>query len=96
MPLTLLDVLCGVWGGVVIGTNPATILGPPPMEVLLPVAAMPGTLPPPTSGGLLITVVPGAKEDCVATEEVEFDRVGLDGRILPVIMLSLGLWAALD
>lgn len=37
-------------------------------------AAMPGTLPP-IRGGLFITF-----EDCVAIEDVEFDRVGDGGR----------------
>lgn len=70
------------------GTNPATILGPPPIEVILPVAAIPGTLPPPTKGGLLITVPVGAKDDCVATDDVELERVGLEGRMLPVMIAS--------
>jgi hypothetical protein len=87
----LLVVLCGVCGGVEMGTNPATMLGPPPIEVMLPVAAIPGTLPPPTNGGLLITVPVGAKEDCVATDDVELERVGLEGRMLPVIIVSEGV-----
>lgn len=66
------------------------------MLVLLPVAAIPGTLPPPTSGGLLITVLPGAKDDCVATDEVEFERVGLDGLAVFVTTDSPGLWATRD
>ena len=51
MPLTLLVVLRGVWGGVVIGT-----------PVMKPSPFVPATTPervPPTRGGLLMTV-PGA------------------------------------
>lgn len=48
-------------------------------------AMTPGILPP-TRGGLLM-IVPGAEwcanEDCVAIEDVEFDRVGDEGRIDP-------------
>lgn len=77
--------LRGVCGGVeMFVANPANKLEPPLVE--LPVAAIPGTLPPPTRGGLLTMVPVGtASEDCVATEEVEFDRVGLEGRILALI-----------
>ena len=59
--------LRGVSGGVVMGT-----------PVTLPewAAAMDGMLPP-ISGGLLMTL-----EDCVAIEEVEFERAGDVGRTL--------------
>jgi hypothetical protein len=72
-PLTLLVVLRGVWGGVVIG-----MLGMNPK-------GFPATTPdmfPARSGGLLMTVPAGALtyEACVPTEEVEFDRVGEKGR----------------
>lgn len=73
-PLTELFVLLGVCGGVVIGT-PETSPSP-----TLP-AEIPGIVPP-TRGGLLI-IVPAAGvayDACVAIEEVEFDRVGEEGR----------------
>jgi hypothetical protein len=72
-PLTLLVVLRGVCGGVVMG-----ILGMNPK-------GLPATTPemfPASSGGLLM-IVPAAAlayEACVPTEEVEFDRVGEEGR----------------
>ena len=73
-PLTLLVVLRGVWGGVVIG-----MLGMKP-------SGLPATTPeilPARSGGLLMTG-PAARgfayDDCVPTEDVEFDRVGDEGR----------------
>lgn len=72
-PLTELVVLRGVCGGVVIGS---------PVMKELP-AAMPGRLPP-TRGGLFM-IVPAAGvayEDCVAIEDVEFDLVGEDGRMV--------------
>lgn len=62
-------VLLGVSGGVVIGT-------PPALAELVAVRA--GTLPE-MRCGLLITPV-GTEEDCVAIEDVEFERVGDDGR----------------
>ena len=68
LPLTELVPLTppamGVWGCVVIGR--------PEKELL--VAATLGTLPS-VGVGLLVTM-----PDCVATEEVEFDLVGLGGR----------------
>ena len=68
LPLTELDRLTtppmGVRGGVVIGR--------PEKELL--VAATLGTFPR-VGVGLLVTI-----PDCVATEEVEFDLVGLGGR----------------
>jgi hypothetical protein len=72
-PLTLLVVLLGVCGGVVIGMldiNPSPVFP----------ATIPGRLPA-TSGGLLMIVPAGrlAYEDCVAIEEVEFERVGEEG-----------------
>lgn len=46
---------------------------------------MPANVPP-TSVGLLI-IVPGvAYDDCVAIEDVELERVGDEGRIVPVIL----------
>lgn len=46
-----------------------------------PPAATPG-IDPPTRGGLLITVPAWgfAKDACVAIDDVEFDRVGDEGR----------------
>jgi hypothetical protein len=67
-----LAVLLGVSGGVVMGT-PVTF---PELA-----AAIPGTLPR-MRGGLVITPL-GAAEDCVAIEDVEFDRAGDEGRMLP-------------
>lgn len=65
IPAAKLLWFAGVSGGVVIGT-----------PVTLPdcAAAIPGMVPP-ISGGLFTTL-----EDCVAMEEVEFDRVGDGGR----------------
>lgn len=65
VPAALPVALLGVSGGVLIGTFPT---GP----VLA--AAIPGTLPP-ISVGLVLTAE-GTKDDCVATEEVEFDLAG--------------------
>jgi hypothetical protein len=71
------------------GINPAT--GFPELE--LPAAAIPGTLLA-TKGGLLIIVPVGlARDDCVATDDVEFDRVGLEGLMLPLTTASAG-WGA--
>lgn len=72
-PLTLLAVLLGIWGGVVmgmLGMNPKGL--PAPMPEMLPAR----------SGGLLITVPAWGlmNDDCVPTEEVELDRVGDEGR----------------
>ena len=72
-PLTLLVVLRGVWGGVVIG-----MLGMNPSE-------LPATTPemlPARSGGLLMTVPAGGLmyDACVPTEDVELERVGEEGR----------------
>jgi hypothetical protein len=54
------------------------------------VAVMDGMLPA-TRGGLLITVADcGAKDDWVAIEEVEFDRVGEEGWPEVVIVSGLG------
>lgn len=65
--------------------NPATGAIPE-----LPAAAILGTLLA-TNGGLLMIVPVGfANEDWVATEDVEFDRVGLEGRMLPLMTASLG------
>jgi hypothetical protein len=47
------------------------------MKLIFP-WAIPGILPD-TRGGFDIIAL-GAYEDCVAIEEVEFDRVGEDGR----------------
>ncbi len=61
--------LLGVWGGVcAIKFIPATRLGPL------------GGILPCINGGLLITAGPGAKDDCVAMEDVELDLVGEDWR----------------
>lgn len=70
VPATLPAVLRGVSGGVAIGT-----------PVTLPelVAVRPGTLPATRLGG---PGGGGAVELCVMTDEVEFDRVGDDGRWL--------------
>jgi hypothetical protein len=73
-PLTLLVVLRGVCGGVVIG-----MLGIKPRGLPAPTPEM----FPARSVGLLM-IVPAAVlayEAWVATEEVEFDRVGEDGRL---------------
>ena len=67
VPDTLVAVLRGVSGGVVIGT-PVTL---PELA-----AVMPGTLP---AMRVALEIMGGA-DDCVATEEVEFDLVGDDGR----------------
>jgi hypothetical protein len=72
-PLTLLAVLRGVCGGVAIG-----------MPDMNP-SAFPATMPemfPARSGGLLMTVPVGGfkNDDWVPTEEVEFERVGEEGR----------------
>lgn len=74
-PLTLLVVLRGVWGGVVIG-----MLGMNP-------SALPATTPeilPARRGGLLMNVPVGGLtyDACVPTEDVEFERVGEEGRPL--------------
>jgi hypothetical protein len=73
-PLTELAALAGVCGGVVKGIPPTN-----------PDIAAPklGTFPK-VGVGLLITLGPGvgAKEDCVATDEVELDLVGLEGRTI--------------
>jgi hypothetical protein len=58
-------------------------MGIPVIKLMFP-AAIVGRLPA-TKGGLLIMVpveAPGAYEDCVAIEDVEFDRVGEDGLIV--------------
>jgi hypothetical protein len=81
MPLTELVVLLGVCGGVVIGM--------PVMKLRFP-AAMPG-IAPPTRVGLLIIPPDGwANEDWVATEDVEFDLVGDEGRILELTDTGAG------
>ena len=67
MPAVVLPACRGVSGGVVIGTPPD-----------FPPAVRLGMLPP-TRGGLL-TMPVGTEEDCVATEDVEFDLVGEEGR----------------
>jgi len=72
-PLTLLAELLGVWGGVVIGN---------PLEKLDDAAVILGTVPP-TSVGLLMTVEASlwcTTDACVAMDDVEFDRVGDEGR----------------
>lgn len=77
-PLTELAALLGVWGGVAIASwTPVTA---PEFA-----AAMLGMLPA-SNGGLLMTVPVLANEAWVATEEVELDRVGEDGRIAPAVM----------
>lgn len=73
MPLTELAVLLGVWGGVAIAR---------PVTAPEFVAAMLGMLPA-SKGGLLMTVPVLAKEAWVATDEVELERVGEDGRMAP-------------
>jgi hypothetical protein len=62
-------VFFGVSGGVVNGT---------PVTLAELVAVIAGTFPE-MRGGLL-TIVAGMAEDCVATEDVELDRVGEEGR----------------
>lgn len=69
MPATLPAVLLGVSGGVVIGT-------PAALPELAAVSV--GTLPEMRVG--LLTTPVGTEDDCVATDEVEFDRAGDDGR----------------
>jgi hypothetical protein len=58
-------------------------MGIPVMKLIFP-AAMLGMLPP-TKVGLLMTVPAAgvAYDDCVATEDVELDRVGEEGRFIP-------------
>jgi hypothetical protein len=81
IPLTELVVLRGVCGGVVMGI--------PVMKLIFP-AAMLG-IDPPTSVGLLIIVPAGwANDDWVATEDVEFDLVGEEGRMLELAATGAG------
>ena len=65
----------GVSGGVVNGT---------PVTLAEWVAVIPGTLPE-MRGGLLTTPV-GIAEDCVAIDDVEFDRVGEEGRCVATVV----------
>jgi hypothetical protein len=81
IPLTELAVLLGVCGGVVIGI--------PPIKFILP-AAIPGIDPPTSVGLLMIDPAGWAKDDCVATEEVEFDLVGDEGRMLELADTAVG------
>ena len=75
-PFTELVALRGVCGGVAIGT-PDTKPSP-----TFP-AVTPGIVPPTRGGLLMIVPVAGVAYDaCVAIEEVEFDRVGEEGRIV--------------
>lgn len=72
MPATLPAALLGVSGGVVIGM-------PCAFPELAAVKA--GTLPAMRVG--LLTTPVGTDEDCVATDDVELERVGDDGRCDP-------------
>lgn len=75
--------LRGVSGGVVV-VAAADPLDFPPLE---PVRA--GTVPA-ISGGLLTTPGRANEDDCVATDEVEFDRAGGDGRCDTAVVAVAG------